>query len=65
MQYNQEDRLHHLQELIRSHGFLAHCMGASHNSGVLCMCAVVVGGWVINEFGDIYPPEDIIRHWSN
>ena len=61
MQYNHENRLQQLQELIRSHGFLAHCMSGSHDSGVLCMCAVVVGGWVINEFGNLYPPEDVIR----
>ena len=61
MQYNHEDRLQQLQELIRLHGFLAHCMSDSHDSGVLCMCAVVVGGWIINEFGYLYPPEDVIR----
>jgi hypothetical protein len=61
MQYNHEHRLKQVQDLIRSHGFLANCMSDSHSSGVLCMCAVVVSGWVINEYGDLYPPEDVIR----
>jgi hypothetical protein len=59
MQYNHEHRLEQIKKLICLHGFEAHCMTESHASGALCMCVELVSGWVMNEYGDIYPPEDV------
>ncbi len=58
---NQDQHWQNLLSLIKSDGFWAHCLSNSGDSGVLTRCAVVLGGYVITEDGDIYPPNSVIR----